>query len=46
MAKESRNDKRVARHQRIRKNLYGTPRSQGFVFLEVIRTLQFRLSTM
>ena len=25
MAKESRNDKRVARHQRIRKNLYGTP---------------------
>ena len=25
MAKESRNDRRVARHQRIRKNLYGTP---------------------
>ena len=25
MAKESRNDKRVARHQRIRKNVYGTP---------------------
>lgn len=25
MAKASRNDKRVARHQRIRKNLYGTP---------------------
>ena len=25
MAKESRNDKRVSRHQRIRKNLYGTP---------------------
>ena len=25
MAKESRNDKRVARHQRIRKNLSGTP---------------------
>lgn len=25
MAKESRNDKRVARHQRIRRNLYGTP---------------------
>ncbi|MBQ0078519.1 MAG: 50S ribosomal protein L18 [Eubacterium sp.] len=25
MAKESRNDKRVARHQRIRKNLAGTP---------------------
>ena len=25
MAKESRKDKRVARHQRIRKNLYGTP---------------------
>ena len=25
MARESRNDKRVARHQRIRRNLYGTP---------------------
>ena len=25
MAKESRNDKRVARHQRIRRNLAGTP---------------------
>ena len=25
MARESRNDKRVARHQRIRKNLNGTP---------------------
>ena len=25
MAKESRNDRRVNRHQRIRKNLYGTP---------------------
>lgn len=25
MAKESRNDKRVSRHQRIRRNLYGTP---------------------
>lgn len=25
MARESRNDKRVARHQRIRKNLSGTP---------------------
>ena len=25
MAKESRNDKRVARHQRIRRHLYGTP---------------------
>lgn len=25
MAKESRNDKRVKRHQRVRKNLFGTP---------------------
>lgn len=25
MAKDSRKDKRVARHQRVRKNLYGTP---------------------
>ena len=25
MAKESRNDRRVARHKRIRKNLTGTP---------------------
>lgn len=25
MARDSRNDKRVARHQRVRKNLYGTP---------------------
>ena len=25
MARESRNDRRVARHRRIRKNLYGTP---------------------
>lgn len=25
MAKETRTDKRVARHQRVRKNLYGTP---------------------
>lgn len=25
MAKESRNDKRVKRHERVRKNLYGTP---------------------
>lgn len=25
MAKESRNDKRIARHKRVRKNLFGTP---------------------
>ncbi|MEG0830009.1 MAG: 50S ribosomal protein L18 [Anaerovoracaceae bacterium] len=25
MAKESRNDRRLARHQRVRKDLYGTP---------------------
>ena len=25
MAKESRNDRRVKRHERVRKNLYGTP---------------------
>ncbi len=25
MAKESRNDKRLKRHERVRKNLYGTP---------------------
>lgn len=25
MAKDSRNDRRVARHQRVRKDLYGTP---------------------
>jgi large subunit ribosomal protein L18 len=25
MAKESRNSKRLSRHQRVRKNLYGTP---------------------
>ena len=25
MAKESRNDKRVKRHARVRKNLFGTP---------------------
>ena len=25
MAKESRNDKRLKRHQRVRKDLYGTP---------------------
>ncbi len=25
MAKETRNDKRVKRHRRVRKNLYGTP---------------------
>ena len=25
MAKESRNDRRVNRHQRVRKNLFGTP---------------------
>ena len=25
MAKDSRNDRRVKRHERVRKNLYGTP---------------------
>ena len=44
MAKESRNDKRVARHARIRKNLSGTPemprlcvfRSSKNIFAQII----------
>ena len=44
MAKESRKDKRVARHQRIRKNLSGTPerprlcvfKSAGHIYAQVI----------
>ena len=32
MAKESRNDRRVKRHERVRKNLYGTPEKPRLCF--------------
>ena len=44
MAKESRNDKRLKRHERVRKNLYGTPerprlsvyRSEKNIYAQII----------
>ena len=47
MAKESRNDRRVARHEESKKkSLLELLRSLDFAFSEVTRTFQFRLSTM
>ena len=46
MAKVSRNDKRVKRHERVRKNLLELLKDQDFAFTDQTRTSQLRLLTM
>ena len=37
MAIESRNDRRVKRHERVRKNVYGTPETVSYTHLDVYK---------
>ena len=46
MAKESRNDRRLKRHERVRKNSPELLKDQDFAFTDPTRTFQLRSSTM
>ncbi|MGI6747392.1 MAG: 50S ribosomal protein L18 [Anaerovoracaceae bacterium] len=43
MAKESRNDKRLARHRRVRKNLVGTPEKPRLCVFRSIKNISVQI---